>query len=275
MKAVAVVGPSDSGKTTFIERLVERLDERGTVATVKHLDHAPDIDTQGKDTARHRTAGASVTYGVSDDGWFATGESRTLGETLDELAAEYDYAVVEGYSTLDLPTVALGGREYSGSALAAAPEAEDIDLDAVIEQIEDIEPRVTLESLVREAKASPAGDRAGAIATFTGCVRAKDSPEDSPTEFLEFETYEDVAAERMAEISDELEAREGVYEVLMHHRTGVVEAGEDIVFVVVLAGHRTGAFSTVEDGINRLKDEVPIFKKEHTADDEFWVHQRA
>jgi molybdopterin synthase catalytic subunit len=61
----------------------------------------------------------------------------------------------------------------------------------------------------------------------------------------------------------------------MHHRVGVIEDGEDIVFVVVLAGHREEAFRTVEDGINRLKDEVPIFKKERTTDEEFWVHEQS
>lgn len=61
----------------------------------------------------------------------------------------------------------------------------------------------------------------------------------------------------------------------MHHRTGVIEYGEDIVFVVVLAGHRGEAFQTVEDGINRLKDEVPIFKKEVTTDEQFWVHDQS
>jgi len=78
----------------------------------------------------------------------------------------------------------------------------------------------------------------------------------------------------MANIRDELEARGGVHEVRMHHRTGLVEDGEDIVFVVVLAGHRREAFETVEDGIDRLKDEVPLFKKEVTVESEFWRHER-
>ena len=75
-------------------------------------------------------------------------------------------------------------------------------------------------------------------------------------------------------MADDLTDRNGVFEVLLHHRTGVIADGEDIVFVVVLAGHRDEAFATVEDGIDRLKDEVPIFKKETTEEEEFWVHQR-
>ena len=64
-----------------------------------------------------------------------------------------------------------------------------------------------------------------------------------------------------------------MFEVILHHRTGIVEAEEDIVFVVVLAGHRPEAFATVEDGINRLKAEVPLFKKEVTVEGTFWAHQ--
>lgn len=275
MKTVAVVGPSDSGKTTLIERLVGQLGERGRVATVKRLTHPPDVDTEGRDTARHRDAGATATYGLSEDGWFATGEARSLDGVLENLAAEYEYVVVEGFSEARLPAIVLGGGEYAGRTLAAAPGAEKIDLDTVLESIEGLEDHVTLDALVCAAKTSPAADRAGAIATFTGRVRAKDSEDDTPTDSLEFEAYEDVATERMAAISGELEKRKGVFEVLMHHRTGIIEAGADIVFVVVLAGHRRQAFSAVEDGIDRLKDEVPIFKKEVTTDEEFWVHERA
>ncbi len=273
MNVLGVVGPSDSGKTALVERLTERLSAEGRVGTVKRMTHAPEVDTEGKDTARHRAAGADVTYGLTDEeGWFATGEELSLPEALDRLAPDYDYALVEGFSEARIPQVVLGGREHAGEALVEAETADDVDLDDVIDALSGTEPYVTLETLVARAKRSPRADRAGAIATFTGRVRERDSEEDDPTEFLEFETYEGVAEERMRAIETELGARDGVYEVLSHHRTGVVASGEDIVFVVVLAGHREEAFRTVEDGINRLKDEVPIFKKEVTTDEEFWVH---
>jgi len=275
MHVLAVAGPSDSGKTTLVERLVERLSDRGRVATVKHLRTDPTVDTEGKDTDRHRRAGAAVTYGITDDeGWFATGRERTLDETLDQLAPDYDYALVEGYSSADLPTVALGGREHAGETVATAPDADAVDVDEVVGALHGLEPYETLGSLVAEVKRSPDARYAGAIATFTGRVRRQEDADDDPTEFLEFEKYEGVADERMATIRDELEARDGVHDVRMHHRTGLVEDGEDIVFVVVLAGHRREAFRTVEDGIDRLKDEVPLFKKEVTVEDEFWSHER-
>jgi len=274
MHVLDIVGPSDTGKTTLVERLCERLADRGRVATIKHASHGFDIDTEGKDTARHRAAGAGVTYGITESSWFATGAEQDLDSTLAEIAPDYDYALVEGYSESRLPTVALGGREHDGQRLAAGERADDIDVDAVVAALHDTEPFETLGSLVARVKRSADSDRAGAIATFTGRVRERDDPDDVATEHLAFEKYDGVADERMATIRDELEEREGVFEVAMHHRTGVVEAGEDIVFVVVLAGHRREAFRTVEDGIDRLKDEVPLFKKEVTVEDAVWAHER-
>lgn len=274
MKTIRVIGPSDAGKTALVERLATRLNERGTVGTVKHLDCEPDLDTEGKDTARHRKAGAARTYGLTDDGpWFATGRELSLPETLERLSVDCDYALIEGYSEATVPTVALGDSDAE-NVLASGATAEEVDVEAVIDALPEVEPYETLESLVARAKASPVADRAGAIATFTGRVRTKDDPDDEPTEYLEFERYDDLAEERTATIREELTARDGVYEVLLHHRTGIVEAGEDVVHVVVLAGHRSEAFDAVEDGINRLKDEVPLFKREVTLSDEFWAHER-
>lgn len=275
MKAVCVVGPSDSGKTLLVERLTRRLSDQGQVATVKHLDCAPDIDTSGRDTERHRAAGAGETYGITDAGkWFATGERRSVERTLADLAPEYDYVLLEGFSDADLPTIALGGREHAGETLVSAPEADAVDGIEASEAIETVDPYETLESLLSEVTASEAAKYAGAIATFTGRVRTKDDPEDVPTEYLEFERYDAVATDAMETIRTELTARDGVSDVRLHHRTGIVEAGEDVVYVVVLAGHREEAFATVEAGIDRLKDEVPLFKKEVTVEDAFWSHER-
>ena len=275
MQVLGVVGPSDSGKTTLVERLVATLSDRGRVATVKHCSHDPDLDTEGKDTARHRAAGADATFGLTDDaGWFATGADRSLADTLDELAPEYDYAIVEGYTDADLPQVELGGREGGGTVLQTAERADDVDLDDLVADLEATDPHETLGSLVASVERSAQAERAGAIATFTGRVRTRDAPDDEPTEHLEFERYDGLAADRMDALQADLEAREDVFAVALHHRTGVIEAGEHVVFVVVLAGHRESAFRAVEDGIDRLKDEVPLFKKEVTVSEEFWRHDR-
>ncbi|MFC7028334.1 molybdopterin synthase [Halomicroarcula sp. GCM10025324] len=275
MQVLGIVGPSGNGTTTLVERLVARCADSARVATVTQCDRAPAVDTDRTDIARHRTAGAATTVATTDDGeWVASGESRTLDETLTELAPAFDYVFVDGYPDSSLPKVVLGDRPATDPVVHRADDGETADLDAILDALAAQDPYVTLESLVREVKRSPDEDRAGAIATFTGRVRARDGVDDAPTEHLEFERYDAVADETMAAIREDIEGREGVFAVRLHHKTGVVQAGEDIVFVVVLAGHREEAFRAVEDGIDRLKAEVPLFKKEVTVEEAFWAHDR-
>lgn len=291
MHTVAVVGPHSSELT---ERLVGELSDEHTVATISNLPVAPAPGFE--DAIEYTAEGAGVSLGFNSEGWTAHAphnhsrdhghadhspahdHDRSIPDMLDDLAPEYDYCLLDGFNDARLPTIAAQEqdleKEHAGETIARVADPTT-DLDDLIGTIDATEPHETLESLVARVKRSPRADRAGAIATFTGRVRAKDSSDDTPTERLTFETYEGVAEQRMAAISEELEDRDGVYNVCMHHRTGVIENGEDIVFVVVLAGHREEAFRTVEDGINRLKDEVPIFKKEVTTDEEFWVHERS
>lgn len=257
MQVFGVVGPES---TEAVERLVTRLD--GRVAVLRGIE---------PDGGRISERAAETTYELGDGRWRAHGRDRSTEAILDDLAPDHDYAVLNDVDA-QVPQVAVG--RVVDDALVTASSAKALDLEEVVTAVDAIEPHETLHSLVTRLKQSPRADRAGAIATFTGRVRAKDHEEDEPTEFLEFEKYDVIAEERMNEISAELTERDGVLEVLMHHRTGVLESGEDIVFVVVLAGHRAEAFRTVKDGIDRLKEEVPIFKKEVTTDETFWVHDR-
>ncbi|KAB1187318.1 MULTISPECIES: molybdopterin synthase [Haloferax] len=261
MHVLGVVGP---GATVLCERLAPHLD--GRVATVESLPR-----NAAESDAPDSVDGA---YGLAPEGnWVGAGENRDLDSLLDELSSRYDYALLSGFPDAHVPTLSLGDVE-AANVVVEAEATNEVDLDKLAVDIDSFEPHITLGSLVEQVKSDPQAEYSGAIATFTGRVRAKDSEDDSPTTSLEFEKYDGVAEAKMATISEELEDREGVYRVLMYHRVGVIGDGEDIVFVVVLAGHRTEAFRTVEDGINRLKDEVPIFKKETTVDEEFWVHDR-
>jgi molybdopterin synthase catalytic subunit len=265
MQTLSIVGPDAAGVR---DAVAERID--GRVATVARMDSA---GLRGDD---QHDDGPDACFELSPDGdWTAAGADRSFADLFDDLASAYEYAVVSGFSKLRLPTVVIGDEEVPGDVLQRVDDPGDLDPDALAAELDELDPYVTLDSLVEQAKASPLAERSGAIATFTGRVRAKDAKDDSRTTHLKFEKYEGVAERRMADIAAELEERDGVFEVLFHHRTGVVVDGEDIVFVVVLAGHRREAFRTVEDGIDRLKDEVPLFKKETTEDEEFWVHDRA
>jgi len=254
MQLHGIVGAAADG---VADLLAERLSDRGQVGVVRH----------GETDAPEWTA-----Y-VVGDGWTAVGGDRSVDDILDDLASDHDYALLVGFpDAARVPQIAVGDADVDDPAVELDPG--DPDLDAAVEAVEAADSFETLSSLVAELKQSPRADYAGAIATFTGRVRALEDEDDEWTESLTFERYEGVAAERRATIREELEAREGVLDVRLHHRVGRIEAGEDIVFVAVLAGHRREAFAAVEDGIDRLKDEVPIFKKEVTVGDEFWKHEQ-
>lgn len=269
MQVFGVLGP---GSDRLVERFADRVDG---LAVVHATGESGGRESPGDVPVRGRPeSGGSTRYALSEEGWSATGDGLTPDDVLDRLAIDHDVTVVRGAPDANIPQVVLGDdQKLAGTVLLDASDPEAVDIEELLGVVEALEPHETLHSLVARVKRSPVGDRAGAIATFTGRVRAKDGPDDPPTEYLEFEKHEGVADERMRAIAEELEDRDGVYEVAMHHRTGVVPAGVDIVFVVVLAGHRKEAFRTVEDGIDRLKAEVPLFKKEVTTDEEYWVHE--
>ena len=108
--------------------------------------------------------------------------------------------------------------------------------------------------------------------TFTGIVR--EIAESEKTSRLDFEKYEPEATKILDKIRKEIKHKEGIQEVLIHHKTGVIKAGEDIVYIVIAAAHRTELFPALSEAIERIKAEAPIWKKEFTEKEEFWVHDR-
>lgn len=102
MKIFGFAGWSGSGKTTLIERLIPRFTQAGlTVSLIKHAHHAFDIDKPGKDSWRHRHAGAAEVMVASDVRWALMHELRGAPEpTLEELAGRMspcDLLLIEGF----------------------------------------------------------------------------------------------------------------------------------------------------------------------------------
>jgi molybdopterin-guanine dinucleotide biosynthesis protein B len=102
MKVIGVAGFKNAGKTTLVEKLVTELTHRGhCVSTVKHAHHSFDIDHEGRDSFRHRKAGAHEVAVVSRSRWAIIHELRDEGEpNLDDILAKLapcDLVIVEGY----------------------------------------------------------------------------------------------------------------------------------------------------------------------------------
>lgn len=109
----------------------------------------------------------------------------------------------------------------------------------------------------------------GAIVIFEGVVR--NNTNGTPTACLEYQCYEGMAVKQMARIGEEIARRFSVGKIGMVHRVGRLQVGETSVAVIATAPHRRPAFEAALEGIDRLKREVPIWKKEFFADGAVWV----
>ena len=113
---VSIVGKSDSGKTTLIEKLVRELRSRGyRVATIKHDAHSFEIDREGKDSWRHKQAGASLTV-ISSPSKLAmvqdTDHEYTLTELREKLIRGVDLILTEGYKRESNPKIEVIRSEH-------------------------------------------------------------------------------------------------------------------------------------------------------------------
>ncbi len=108
MKVFGIAGYSGSGKTTLMERLIPQFVMEGLkVSVIKHAHHNFDVDRPGKDSYRHREAGASEILVTSDKRWVLMHESRGEAEpTLQQLIAQFspcDLVLVEGFKNEPIP----------------------------------------------------------------------------------------------------------------------------------------------------------------------------
>ena len=136
----------------------------------------------------------------------------------------------------------------------------------------------SLHDVLKSVRAKPGFNKAGALAIFVGVVRGE-TLDGERVKRLELEAYEEKANEVLENICNDLQKREGIIDVQIHHFIGEFDVGEDLVYVVVTGSHRHNVFPTLEEVVERYKREVPIFKKEHVVNEEgstksFWVSER-
>lgn len=114
-----------------------------------------------------------------------------------------------------------------------------------------------------------AGADAGGLVTFSGAVR--DATRGRRVLRLEYEAYGPMAVRVMESIGREAEARWPGCRVSIHHRVGALLPGELAVVIAAASAHRAEAFEACRHAIERLKQDVPIWKKELFEDGEVWV----
>ncbi len=148
-----------------------------------------------------------------------------------------------------------GGEEVFPHPTMFAVTTETVDLNTVAAQL--TEPDV------------------GAIVFFHGSVRGATTRSGLPaeTDYLEYEAYEDMALRNMVQIAREIWARWPLVKgVAIVQRIGKLDVGETTTLVACAAGHRDqGAFEAARYGIDRLKQIVPVWKKEVGSDQSVWI----
>jgi len=146
----------------------------------------------------------------------------------------------------------------SGGAMPAGAAVED-DLYGLV--------RTTIETaeIVSQLKAAPDG----AVVVFEGIVRNHSAGR--TTLYLEYEAYEAMAMGKMREIGAEVRQKFSIRRFAMIHRLGRLEIGETAVLIAVCSAHRAAAFDACRFGIDTLKRNVPIWKKEFFRDGASWA----
>lgn len=156
-----------------------------------------------------------------------------------------------------------GGADSGGSETMSAVEAEEAMLVRV--QRENFSMDEEINRVKNRSK------RIGGIATFLGAARDRSQGRDVSS--ITFEHYEGMAQKTLRDIRERALQDFDIIEVLILHRFGEIEIGENIVLIVVGAEHRADAFKACKWCIDELKQITPIWKLEKTPNGEVWVEQ--
>lgn len=135
-----------------------------------------------------------------------------------------------------------------------------------------------LAKVIQSAKANKNFPKVGAIALFIGVARGETKNKEK-VQKLELEAYEEKANEVLENICNDLNKREGIVDVQIHHLLGEFEVGEELVYVLVAGAHRNKVFPILQEAVERYKKEAPIFKKEYIINKEgktksYWVSEK-
>lgn len=156
--------------------------------------------------------------------------------------APWDAPLVDGSEVALVPPVAGGAPDF---ALKSTP----LSLDAVVALV--------------------SGAARGAVVTFTGQVR--NHSQGRAVRALDYEAYAPMVERVLASIGDEVAKRWPGTRLAIHHREGSLVPGDMAVVIAAAAPHRAEAFAACAHAIERLKQDAPIWKREHAEDGTRWV----
>lgn len=192
-------------------------------------------------------------------------EGADVAAALDALAAEHDsIASLRGrfQTAVNMEMVPKDTVLSDGDELALIPPVAG-GSDHVARMVHDRPP--SLDACIDAVKTA----ETGGIVTFVGCVRRHNQGRE--VERLEYEAYDDMANKVLRELCEAIEAEIPGARLAVEHRAGVLTIGDIAVVIAAAAPHRAEAFQACREMIERLKQNVPIWKKEVGPDGEEWI----
>lgn len=211
-------------------------------------------------SVREAVGERNVSLEIDDDATVADLRSRLAVDypRLEPMLPNVVFAIDDEY-------VAFDERLHDGAEVALIPPVSGGSVEA------DPLFRITTEvMLAQELADAVSRDEAGAIALFYGVVR--NHHEGRAVERLEYEAHESMALRKMREVAEETRRRfPAISEIGVWHRIGTLEVGETSLLVAVSSPHRKEAFEACHWCVDRVKEVVPVWKKEHWAGGAEWV----
>jgi molybdopterin synthase catalytic subunit/molybdopterin converting factor small subunit len=177
---------------------------------------------------------------------------RKVLVSVNQEIAHPDTVINEGDEVALLPPFA-GGSLAASDAMLVRIQREDFSIDAEL------------------ARVRARSNRIGGIAVFLGTARDRSKGRD--VSGIKFEHYEGMAQKKLQEIREQALKDFDVIEILIIHRYGDMQVGENIVLVIAAAEHRAEAFRACKWSIDELKQITPIWKLESTPEGEVWVEE--
>ena len=193
-------------------------------------------------------------------------EGATAGKLVKKLTEKYPQ--LKEISE-EVPILVIVGEAVAGED---TPLSEDSEI-AVIPPVsggssvsirEEINVEVMLRSFLNAYM-----DEEGAVAVFIGRVKGKVG--DACVKKLIYEVYEPLARRKLAEIAQKLQQKYGLLRIEIHHAIGEKKPGDTTVLIIASANTRSKALKAVEEAIERVKKEAPIWKLEVRDDGEYWI----
>jgi molybdopterin synthase catalytic subunit len=164
----------------------------------------------------------------------------------DEFVLDDDQLLQDGDEVALIPPVSGGAGTESVPHFLVTPDALDTR---------------ALRELVR-------GDLSGAVVLFEGVVRNRH--EGHEVLRIEYQAYESMAQKQLRQVAEAVREELAVHDIAIHHRIGMLEVGDASLAVAVSAEHRGEAFAAALRAVDRVKESVPIWKKEYGPDGATW-----